>query len=63
MTDKILGILVWQGARLYLRRRLRRHRREAIVAGLGAVLIAGVVMAGVKRRDRRNAAALGSATK
>ena len=57
MADKILGILVWQGARLYMRRRFRRHRREAIVAGLGAVLIAGVVMAGVKRRDRRNAAA------
>ena len=57
MADKILGILVWQGARLYVRRRFRRHRREAIVAGLGTVVIAGVVIAGVKRRDRRNAAA------
>ena len=57
MADKILGILVWQGARLYVRRRFRRHRREAIVAGLGTVVIAGVIIAGVKRRDRRNAAA------
>ena len=57
MADKILGILVWQGARLYVRRRFRRHRREAIVAGLGTVVIAGVIIAGVKRRDRRNPAA------
>ena len=46
MADKILGILVWHGARLYVRRRFRRHRRQAIVAGLGAVVLAGVVMAG-----------------
>ena len=57
MADKILGILVWQGARLYVRRRFRRHRREAIVAGLGTVVIAGVIITGVKRRDRRNPAA------
>lgn len=46
MADKILGILVWQGARLYARRRFKHYRRKAIVAGVGAVVIAGVVIAG-----------------
>jgi hypothetical protein len=46
MADKILGILVWQGARLYARRRFKRYRRQALFAGLGAVVLAGVVMAG-----------------
>ncbi len=46
MVHKILGILVWQGVRLYVRRRFSGYRRQAIVAGLGAAVIAGVVTAG-----------------
>ena len=46
MADRILGFLVWQGARLYVRRRFRGFRRTAIVAGLGVVVVAGVVAAG-----------------
>ncbi len=46
MTDKLLRYLVWQGFRLYVHRRLAVYKRRAIVGGLGAVVIAGVVVAG-----------------
>ncbi len=46
MGYKILGFVVWQGGRLYLRRRYSGVKRKAIVAGLGAVIVAGVVVAG-----------------
>lgn len=46
MGYKILGFLVWQGGRMYLRRRFTGFKRKAIVAGLGAVVVAGVVAAG-----------------
>ncbi len=43
MFDKILGLLVWHGARLYLRRRFTRFRRKAVVAGLGAAVVVGLI--------------------
>jgi hypothetical protein len=46
MGYKILGFIVWQGGRLFVRSRFTGFQRKAIVAGLGAVVIAGVVAAG-----------------
>ena len=46
MGYKILGFIVWQGGRLYIRGHFSGFQRKAIVAGLGAVVIAGVVAAG-----------------
>jgi hypothetical protein len=44
--DRLLEILVWQGARLLMRRRWRRVKRKAIVGGVAAVVVVGVVAAG-----------------
>ena len=46
MGYKVLGFVVWHGARLYLRTRITGFKRKAIVAGLGAIVVAGVVAAG-----------------
>jgi len=46
MGYKILGFVVWQGARLYLRSRFTGFRRKAVIAGLGVIIVAGVVAAG-----------------
>jgi hypothetical protein len=43
MGYKILGFLVWQGGRLYIRRRFTGMKRKAVVAGLGAAIVAGVL--------------------
>ena len=43
MTNKLLGFLVWQGAKLYLRRRFSGAGRKAAIAALAGGLIAGAV--------------------
>jgi hypothetical protein len=45
MGYKILGFVVWQGGKLYARRRFQGVRRKLFVAGLAGVVIAGVVAA------------------
>jgi hypothetical protein len=45
MGYKILGFVVWQGGKLYLRGRLHGARRKLAIAGLAGVVIAGVVAA------------------
>ena len=45
MGYKILGFVVWQGARLYFRSRFAGFRRKAIVLGVGAIVVAGVIAA------------------
>jgi hypothetical protein len=46
MGYKILGFVVWQGSKWYVRRRLSGARAKMAIAGLSAAVIAGVVVAG-----------------
>jgi hypothetical protein len=46
MGYKLLGFIVWQGAKLYLRRRVQNGSgRKVAIAGLGALVIGGLVVA------------------
>jgi hypothetical protein len=46
MGYKLLGYVVWQGGKWYLRRRVDRAPRKLALAGLaGAVLVGGLVVA------------------
>lgn len=52
MGYKLLGFVVWQGAKLYLRRRLPgAGRKVAIAAVAGSVLAGGVAVAYAARSD------------
>jgi hypothetical protein len=46
MGYKLLGFVVWQGSKWYLRRRMRGARRKVALAAVGAAIVAGVVVAG-----------------
>lgn len=46
MGYKVLGFVVWQGSRWYLRRRLSGARAKVALAGLGAAVVAGALVAG-----------------
>ena len=50
MADKLLGIAVWYGAKLYLRRRLRDARQKLVIAGLAAAVV-GVVIAAQRQQS------------
>ena len=52
MADKLLGIAVWYGAKLYARRRLRDARQKLVIAGLATVVLA-VVIAAQRRQSSR----------
>jgi len=43
MDDRLLGSILWQFAKWWLRRRLRHNRRKAAVAGLLALAVIGVL--------------------
>ncbi|MFL5830341.1 MAG: hypothetical protein ACJ76X_10520 [Solirubrobacteraceae bacterium] len=45
MGYKVLGFVVWQGARLYFRRRVNGTKRKIVLAGLAAAVVGGVVAA------------------
>jgi hypothetical protein len=45
MGYRLLGFAVWQGGKWYLSRRFSGTKRKVVVAGLGAVVVAGVVAA------------------
>jgi hypothetical protein len=52
MGYKVLGFVVWQGAKLYLRRRVPGAGRKAAIALLASGLIAGgVAVAHAARSD------------
>jgi hypothetical protein len=52
MGYKIFGFVVWQGVRLYLRRRLNGGSRKLAVAGVaGALLVGAAVTAQRSRSD------------
>jgi hypothetical protein len=46
MGYKLLGFAVWQGGKWYMRRRFKGFRRKAAIAGVSAMVVAGVVLAG-----------------
>jgi hypothetical protein len=46
MGYKVLGFLVWQGAKFYLRRQVSGPRAKLAVAGVSAAVLAGAVVAG-----------------
>ena len=55
---RLLGFVVWRGARWYLRRRLDRlvEPRRLAAAGAVAVAVAGIAAAGVAARGQSSAA-------
>jgi hypothetical protein len=46
MGYKILGFAVWQATKWYLRRSVTGVRGKIAIAGLGAAVVAGVLVAG-----------------
>jgi hypothetical protein len=46
MGYKLLGFVVWQGGRIYARRRLRGAGHKLAVAAITAAVLGGVVAAG-----------------
>ncbi len=46
MGYKALGFIVWQGGKWWARRKLSATTSRFAVAGLGAAVIAGVLVAG-----------------
>jgi hypothetical protein len=52
MGYKLLGYVVWQGGKLYLRRRTpSAPPKAALVAGVAGVVIAGGALFAVQRRS------------
>lgn len=46
MGYKVLGFAVWQGGKWYARRRMSGASAKLAVAGIGALVLAGVAVAG-----------------
>jgi hypothetical protein len=46
MGYKLLGFVVWQGGKWYVRKRYRGSAAKAALAGIGVAAIAGVIFAG-----------------
>lgn len=46
MGYKLLGFAVWQGSKWYLRRRMSGTSAKLAAAGVGALVLAGVAVAG-----------------
>ena len=46
MGYKILGFAVWQGSKWYMRRRMGGVKAKLAIAGVGALVVAGVAAAG-----------------
>ena len=46
MGYKLLGFIVWQGGKWYLRRRMSGARRKLALGVVSAFIVAGVVAAG-----------------
>jgi hypothetical protein len=46
MGYKLLGFVVWQGGKLYIRNSHKSTAFKAVAAGVGAVVVAGAVLAG-----------------
>lgn len=46
MAYKLLGFLVWQGGKWYVRRRVSVPRAKLVAAGVSAAAVAGILVAG-----------------
>jgi hypothetical protein len=46
MGYKVLGFVVWQGSKWWARRKLSGAPAKLAIAGLGAAVVAGVLVAG-----------------
>ena len=46
MAYKLLGFVVWQGSKWYVRRRMSGVGAKLAIAGVGAAIVAGVAVAG-----------------
>lgn len=46
MGYRVLGFLVWQGGKWYLRRRVSGSRGKLAAAGVSAAVVAGILVAG-----------------
>ncbi len=51
MGYKLLGFVVWQGAKLYLRKRFPHAQRNVAIAGVGGVLLAGLAFGAARQRS------------
>jgi hypothetical protein len=45
MGYKVLGYLVWRGAKWYVRKRVSEQRRRMAFAGISVVVVAGAIAA------------------
>ncbi len=54
MGYKILGYMVWQGAKWYARRRVRDSRRNIAIGAVGALVLAGALAASKQRLNQRD---------
>jgi hypothetical protein len=54
MGYKLLGFLVWQGLRLYLRRRFPDARRNLAIAGASGAVLAGAAAAALAAQRARS---------
>jgi hypothetical protein len=46
MAYKVLGFAVWQGTKWYMRRGMSGAKAKVALAGVGALVLAGVAVAG-----------------
>jgi len=53
MGYKLLGFVVWQGSKWYVRKRYGATASKAALAGIGAAIVAGVVLAGRQANNRQ----------
>jgi hypothetical protein len=51
MGYKLLGYIVWQGGKWYVRRRAREARRGLAVTAVAALVLAGLVAAARQRAN------------
>ena len=53
MGYKLLGFVVWQGGKWYIRRRYTGLAAKAALAGIGAAVIAGAALAAKQAGNRQ----------
>ncbi|MEA2211662.1 MAG: hypothetical protein QOF83_1610 [Solirubrobacteraceae bacterium] len=54
MGYKVLGFLVWQGGKWYVRRRMSGMGAKLAMAGVSAAVVAGVLVAGRQAASSSN---------